>query len=175
MVVDADPELSCPRYFGAAMDRILVRDIDLCWDGPRRLSIQVPELRLQWGLRFSSDGFTRVMSWVGSILPESVWNTAGLRGALGKMGGKALGVGQIALSGEVPNGQRFFSTPRVVFRVEATAAMVEGEDLGPMGPLPDQVRLGDFWLPNGGLFAIGEAGFERHDLMGPAPKGKGGG
>ena len=54
--------------------------------------------------------------------------------------------------------------PRLVWRVEASAAVVDGEDLGPIGPLSEQARLGGFWIPNRGVFAFGEAAFERLDL-----------
>lgn len=160
MVVDIDPELSCPRYFGSAMDRIMVKDIDLAWDGPTRLSLEIPELGLEWGLRLSTDAVTRALNWVGSILPAKAWNVPSVRSVISGFGGRGLGVGHLTLSGKVPEGQRFFVVPKALFRIEATVAVVGGEDLGPMGPLSEQVRLGDFWIPNKGLFTLGEAGFE---------------
>jgi hypothetical protein len=33
----------------------------------------------------------------------------------------------------------------------------------PPGPLPHQDRLGDFWLPQRGLFAVGTARFDTYD------------
>ena len=45
-------------------------------------------------------------------------------------------------------------------RWAATAAVVDGVDLGPMGALERQARLGDFWIPNRGIFAFGDARFE---------------
>jgi hypothetical protein len=160
MLLDSDPDRSYPRFFGSAMDRVLVEEIDLSWEGPRRLSLTVPELRIQWGIRLKSDAVTRALSWVGSILPGAAWRRPLIQATMGRFGGRALGVGHLSLSGRVPNGQRFFAVPRFVYRIEATAAVVRGEDLGPMGPLQEQVRLGDYWIPNGGLFAIGEAALQ---------------
>jgi len=71
-----------------------------------------------------------------------------------------LGVGKISLAGRAPNGQQYRVAPRVMSRIDAAAAVVEGEDLGPLGSLAEQVRLGDFWIPNQGLFAFGEVAFE---------------
>ncbi|WP_406273992.1 hypothetical protein OH799_00295 [Nocardia sp. NBC_00881] len=31
------------------------------------------------------------------------------------------------------------------------------------GPLAEQARLGDFWLPRRGMFVVGEAYFEQYD------------
>ena len=35
-----------------------------------------------------------------------------------------------------------------------------GESFGEAGGIPEQARLGDFWIPQRGLFAIGRAFFE---------------
>jgi hypothetical protein len=37
------------------------------------------------------------------------------------------------------------------------------QDLGGVSPLPVQTRLGDFWIPQRGIFAIGRAFFEPLD------------
>jgi hypothetical protein len=163
MLVDTTPDRSCPRFFGAAMDRVVVEDIDLSWDGPRRLSLRAPEHGLQWGIRLTSDFVTRTLSWMGSLVPGAAWRNQRVHSLVGRVGGKALGVGKLSLSGRVPNGQRFLAVPRMVFGIEATAAVVQGKDLGSMGPLQEQARLGDFWIPNGGLFAIGGAAIESLD------------
>ena len=42
-------------------------------------------------------------------------------------------------------------------------AMVRGQDLGEMGPLPEQAHLGDFWVPQQGRFFIGQAFLEPYD------------
>jgi len=160
MIVDVDPALSCPRFFSSAMYRVTQEEIELNWNGPRQLSVRVRAMGLQWGVRLVSDLVTRGMSWVGSLLPGPVWKNPGFRSAAGQLGGRALRVGKVSLSGLAPNGQRFMALPRALYRIEATAAVFRGMDLGPTGPLEEQTRLGDFWIPNAGLFAVGEAGFE---------------
>ena len=161
MYVNRDPDLSCPRYFSRAVARVVVGDIEVSWEGPMHLSLRVPEARIQCGMRMSSDLRTRTLSRVLSTVPERIWKVDHLLPMAGRMAGAALGVGRIALSGRAPNGQRFVVIPRTVFRIEAAAAVVEGRDLGPAGPLPEQARLGGFWIPNGGVFATGGARFKR--------------
>lgn len=42
-------------------------------------------------------------------------------------------------------------------------AVLHGVDLGPPHPLPRQLHLVDFWLPQRGLFAVGDSAFENFD------------
>jgi len=160
MYVDGEPERTCPRFFGSAIDRVEVVEIEVSWEGHMRLSIRVPENRVHWGMRLASDAATRGIGSVGRALPRFVRESPWALSALGRLAGPILGVGQLSLAGTSPNGQEFRAGPRNLFRVEAAAAVVEGRDLGALGPLAEQARLGDLWLPNGGVFATGEAAFE---------------
>jgi hypothetical protein len=156
---DEEPNRSCPRYFGRAVKEIVRGEIELSWEGPWECSLRVPEARLQWGVRLSRDGWTRTISLVGSLVPEGIWQNPQALRALGVVGTRTLGLGKLALSGQVPSGHSFKVCPERLWRVEATAAILGFEDLGPMGPLPEQANLGDFWIPNGGMFVTGEARF----------------
>ena len=51
----------------------------------------------------------------------------------------------------------------MMWAVTASEARLRGTDLGIPGPLPHQDRLRDFWLPQRGLFAVGNAEFEAFD------------
>jgi hypothetical protein len=161
--VDVDPESSSPRFFGEALDRVLVADINLSWEGPREVSVEIPEVGLQWAVRLSADLLTRGMTTVGRLLPGPLWRNQRLVSMFGKAGGRFLGLGKTALTGSAPNGQRFLAAPRLFWRIGASVAVVDGEELGPVAPLLQQARLGDFWLPNRGVFVFGEARFERLD------------
>jgi hypothetical protein len=46
-----------------------------------------------------------------------------------------------------------------VWRVVGGRAELDGADLGALAPLREQTRLGDFWLPQRGLFFAGQARF----------------
>ena len=67
--------------------------------------------------------------------------------------------GRIRLHGRTPNGQGFKAAPLRVWRVVGGHAELDGADLGALAPLPEQTRLGDFWLPQRGLFFAGQARF----------------
>jgi hypothetical protein len=77
--------------------------------------------------------------------------------------GPLLGVGRIGLHGRVPNGQSFIANPRVLWRIMDSTAVLAGEDFGSPGPVQPQAHLGDFWIPQRGMLAIGAAYFELFD------------
>ena len=74
-----------------------------------------------------------------------------------------MGSGRLSLTGRLPNGQWFISHPRYMWEISASRATVRGQDLGEMGPLPEQAHLGDFWVPQQGRFFIGQAFLEPYD------------
>ena len=62
--------------------------------------------------------------------------------------------------GTAPNGQAFLANPLRVLVIDEATATLDGEPLGPPGPLEEQARLGDFLIPQRGLFAVGRAFFD---------------
>lgn len=55
------------------------------------------------------------------------------------------------------------ANPRLMWFIPKSTVVVRGEDLGSVGPVPEQARLGDFWIPQRGIFAIGGAFFQPFD------------
>jgi hypothetical protein len=51
----------------------------------------------------------------------------------------------------------------VLWTIAHGTASVGETDLRQPGPLPRHARLGDFWIPQRGLFAVGRAFFESFD------------
>jgi hypothetical protein len=47
--------------------------------------------------------------------------------------------------------------------ISRTSGTLGGEDLGSRQPLRVQTRLGDFWIPQRGIFLIGSSSFDRFD------------
>ena len=88
----------------------------------------------------------------------------------------ALGAGRLRLRVREPNGQRFRATPRRRWVVEQSCARIGGADLGAPGPLTPQAGLGDFPIPQRGLFVIGSAFFDPGDAdtIPPRPAVRGG-
>lgn len=157
--VDGDPDASCPRYFGVAGSRVVETEIQLTWTGPHALAVSLPMANIEWALRFETTPATRVMNTVLAALPRGVARQEPVLGGLGRVAGRALDAGRVSLSGRVPSGHWFAGMPKRVWVVSASAAMIEGREAGPIGPLAEQARLRDYLIPNRGVLAFGETCF----------------
>ena len=79
------------------------------------------------------------------------------------MAGRLVGVGPMAMTGRMPNGQSFHLVPSHVWPVVDSTARLDGEDLGVPRPLPEQATIGDFRIPQRGILAVGVVDFESFD------------
>jgi hypothetical protein len=156
------PAQACPRYFGAAIAESLQRDIDVSWTGPRDLAVRI-EGEVDWSLSVGSTPVTSAMNTMAALLPDTLWRNSFVLRAMESMAGLALHAGRVGMRGVSPNKQRFIANPLRIWFVTQTRATVRGVDLGPMGALPKQARLGDLWIPQRGILAIGRAFFEPFD------------
>jgi hypothetical protein len=154
------PAISCPRYFGSAAAVEQVPAIEIIWSDDWTVDVTIGT-SLSWRLRLGSTPATRVMTSISGVMPAWTWESNAVLGSMGPMAGAVLRSGRIRLRGLTPNGQSFKAAPVRVWRVTGGAAVVDGADLGAMGPLSSQARLGDFWLPQRGLFFAGQARFTR--------------
>ncbi len=157
------PRQACTRFFGASAARAVEAEIEIAWAGPSRLRIAVPDVPLAWDIVVQETGATRLMNAMARLLPGGAWRNPAVLAAMGAVAGPLLGVGRIGLQGSAPNGQRFIANPHVLWAVADSRAVVAGEDVGPPGPVTPQARLGDFWIPQRGMLAIGAAYFEPFD------------
>ena len=159
---DVLPRQGCARFFGKALADITVLPIETHWEGPRRLRIVAPG-RIVWQLDLSSTLATRAMNLMGSLMPGTLWKNQTVLTALAPVASVALGAGKLRLTGRVPNGQRFIANPLLTWTVPSANAVVGGRNLGAVAPLQEQPKLGDFWIPRTGLFAVGRAFFDTFD------------
>lgn len=172
---DREPLEACPRYFGGALTRAIAAPIELAWPGPRRLAIELPAADLRWTLELASTGTTRLLNALGQAMPDALWRSPRALAVLARVAGAALHAGTLQLAGRAPNGQTFIANPMLLWTIASSRAVLAGRDFGALAPLPEQTRLGDFWLPQRGLFAMGRASFEpldvtRHRLVSQAPR-----
>jgi hypothetical protein len=166
----APSEVACTRYFGASVERMQVGPIALDWEGDRRLRIRtVASAAVDWRIELGSTLGTRLMSLVGSALPLAAWRSGPLLSAMGRLAGWGLGVGRVKLTGLTSNGQPFDANPLRIWYVTGSRAVVEGRELGPIGPLAEQAHLGDFYIPQRGIFAMGRVFVTR--VAGEVPAG----
>jgi hypothetical protein len=159
---DVPPRQGCARFFGKALADVTVLPIETHWDGPRRLSIVAPS-RIEWQFDLSSTLATRAMNLMGSLMPDTLWKNPSVLAAMAPVAGVILGAGKLRLTGRAPNGQKFIANPLSTWTVPSAKATINGRNLGAVVPLREQSKLGDFWIPRTGLFAIGRAFFDAFD------------
>jgi hypothetical protein len=159
---NVSPRQGCARFFGKALADVTVLPIETQWDGPRRLRIVAPG-RIEWQLVLSSTLATRAMNLMGSLMPDTLWKSPTVLAAMAPAAGVALGAGKLRLTGLAPIGQRFIANPLSTWTVLSAQATIDGRNLGAVTPLREQPKLGDFWIPRTGLFAIGRAFFDAFD------------
>jgi hypothetical protein len=150
---------SCPRYFATATNETRRVDIELSWPAEATLRIDIPEVGLEWTSQLTSTPVTRALNAVGRVLPDSAWRSRPLLAAMGPVAGRALGAGKVGMVGMTPNDQSFIANPIRMWMIDESSARLGDEHLGSVGPLGDQTRLGDFWIPQRGVFAIGRVSF----------------
>jgi hypothetical protein len=152
----------CARYFGAAVAEVATAKIDVDWDGPRQFWVTVTDgsRRLEWSIKLTSSGVTRVMNGVGSLLPEPLWRQRWFLAGMGVVAGPMLRAGKVRLAGRAPNGHRFVANPLLIWLVADSDATLNGVALGAIGPSPTPGQLADFRIPQRGVFAIGRAFFQ---------------
>jgi hypothetical protein len=150
----AQPQVACSRWFGHGVSESTVVPIEVTWDGPSQLHV-VADGRVDWRLTLAGSPMTRVMSAMGSGMPMPAWRSTAALKAMGAMASATLGVGRVSMTGLTANGLPFDANPLRIWRVVDTQATIGGVDAGPPAPLAEQARLGDFWIPQRGIFAMG--------------------
>jgi hypothetical protein len=146
------------------------KEIEITWASPRDLTISIEEgPGLDWRLSLAKTPATRLINAVGGVLPDALWRKEAVLEPMGKAAGLLLRAGRLGLTGRAPNRQRFIANPMLIWAVRSSTARMGDRDLGGVGPLPAQARLGDFWIPQRGIFAIGRAFFEPLDPARHAP------
>ena len=149
------PERSCSLYFGRQGERNVHAHVHIEWNGPRRFRAVVGGSRLLiWEVALTETVRTRMMNAIGSLIPDSWWPSRFVLRVTGLVAQLVLRTGRLNLSGRTPNGQLFIANPRRIWLVKSSRAVINGVDLGPVGPLATQARLNDFLIPQKGLFAV---------------------
>jgi hypothetical protein len=150
----AQPEFACSRWFGHGVEESVVIPIDVTWDGPTQLHVTA-DGRVDWSVTLASSPMTRAMTAMGAAMPLAAWRSTPMLKAMGAVASATLGVGKVSMTGMTANGLPFDANPLRIWRVVDTAASINGADVGPPAPLAEQARLGDFWIPQQGIFAMG--------------------
>jgi hypothetical protein len=162
---DAPPEVSCARYFGAALDDAVQCGVDVSWSADNAFTATIgrDDVDLTWTVELAATPITTSMSAIMSALPHALLSNTAFLKAMSAAAGPMLGAGRLGLAGRVPNKQGFRAKPRRMWFISRSSATLGGEDLGSPQPLPAQTRLGDFWIPQRGIFVIGASAFDTFD------------
>jgi hypothetical protein len=154
---------SCARYFSSATPNDAVQcDISATWVSPWSVLIDIPGL-LRWTVDLQATVATRLMSRIGGRMSESAWTDPTKLMRISRLARRTLGVGDIRLTGAAPNGQCYTIAPKRLWAVADSRAVLRGRDLGPIGPLLRQARLGDYRMPQRGIGMVGSGHFETYD------------
>jgi hypothetical protein len=160
---DAPPLQSCNRYFGAEVDEFTQTEVVVAWQDARTLTVSVPEARLDLRATISSTPITTALSGVSSLMPEAMWQSPLVLDAMAPVAGALLRAGRVRLRGTAPNGQAFIANPMRMWVIDRAEGSLRGDSFGPVGPLREQISLGDFAIPQRGIFVIGRAVFTPFD------------
>jgi hypothetical protein len=152
---DVAADQSCPRYFGAAISENTTEPIRIDWTGPRefRVTLDAPG-EIVWDVRLAPALATRMMNAAASAMPLSWWERRSVLSTMEIAARSILGTGEMSLTGYTPNGQAFTAIPRLVWSIVESRATIRGVDVGVPAPLAKQAMLGDFRIPQRGIFAI---------------------
>ncbi len=156
---DQAADQACSRYFGAAAAETRRCTIELDWPAESTLRVAVPEVDFAWTMSMVTSPATRALNAVGSLLPAQAWRAGPVLAVMGLVAGTALRAGRVAMTGKAPNGQRFVANPSRIWLIAESSARLGDDNFGPPGTLDEQAHLGDLWIPQRGMFAIGRAFF----------------
>jgi len=163
-IQNVEPNQACSRYFGRALSESLVGEITIAWTGPRSLIVTCRgERDVEWWIALAPTLASRLMNAIGNLVPERLWHSESFLRRMGSVAGRLLRAGRLTLVGQVPNGQRFLANPRLIWIVADSSALLNGKDLGSIGRLPRQATLGEFRIPQRGIFGIVNAFMETFD------------
>jgi hypothetical protein len=162
---DTDPQLSCTRYFGKQATHAYVTPITITWLDDYSFEVKIESAKLYWYVKVKATPATIAMNAIGNLLPAVAWKNEFILGLMGKVAGFVLGLQKVGLSGKVPNGQHFIANPKVLWSITESRANIAGKDLGTPFSLSQQARLGDFWIPQKGILAFGQAYFTPFDPL----------
>jgi hypothetical protein len=150
-------EATCPRYWGPVLREARLARIHLSWTGPNELRVEMEDPPLVWTVSMAAPPFLRVMNAVSGSLPLWSWKPAPLLRVRQWMARWLLGMGDTRLSFDMPSGHAAVIMPERIFFIDASKAVLDGQDLGEPVRLAKNPTIGGIPLPARPTFAIGQA------------------
>jgi hypothetical protein len=156
------PEVSCPRFIGAAISRAVRTPIEIEWTSPRELRVRIPEANLLWEMRLGTTPIVWMMNLMMAVMPEALFRSNLMLSVMSAMSTALLAAGRFRMGGHVPNRQWFQSAPRKLWMVPEARASLAGRDFGAPGPLAEQAAIGEVPIPQRGVLMFGGISFEAY-------------
>jgi hypothetical protein len=156
-------DTACPRYYGAAAQECRHARIALRWTGPMRLSVRMEQPALSWDMTMTETPLVTVMNAISGRVPERLWRAPAMLQMFEWAGSRLFDLGDITLSGRVPNGHHGILMPRRMFPIESSSARLAGVDLGRGVRAAVNPSIGELRLPARPTFAVGGAYFGIQD------------
>jgi hypothetical protein len=156
-------DTACPRYYGPACTRTAFARIDLAWTGPAALRVTVDEPRLEWDLVATQTAVLAALNAVSPRLPRWTWRAGALLRARELLAEHVLRLGTIRLAGTMPSGHAGLLMPQRMYFIDASTAVLAGQDLGRPATVAPNPHIGGVPLPARGVLAIGEAAWPIRD------------
>jgi hypothetical protein len=161
---DVPPELACSRYYGNEIEETVERPIEIKWDGPSNFTVRIDgERSLEWRVTTRTTLATRLLNRAARLVPLSWWRSPTVLSMMGAAARVGLGAGILRLTGRLPNGQTYIANPSMFWLIDESRASIDGVDLGRPAPLSEQGRVGEFLIPQRGIFAVTRAYIESFD------------
>ncbi|MBT1095351.1 hypothetical protein [Streptomyces sp. Tu102] len=114
---------------------------------------------LDWTLTASETRLLGLLNGIGGALPLASWRPRLLVWARERLA-RALGMGDLQLSGTMPSGHTGTLMPQRMYYVDDSHGTFDGVDLGRPTRLRKNPRIGDVPLPARGVLAVGQAVWE---------------
>jgi len=154
------PDLSCARYFGGQIRHNVLTPIDITWKDAMRFRVAVGTT-IGWQVTLGTSLTSRLLNRIADVIPERAWQTPAVLRLMGVIARAMLATGPMNLTGLTPNGHRFVGNARRLWWIESSHAVIDGVNVGPLGPLVQQASLGDFLLPQRGVLTVARTRFEQ--------------
>jgi hypothetical protein len=152
--VDRQTPCACTTYYGAACDLTAYTPMKIEWTGPAEVRVTMEQPAVVWTLKARSDWRLRLINPVNAALPLATWRSKLLVRGRERLA-KALGLGNLRLSGLTPSGHVGTLMPARMYFIDESTASFDGVDLGRPVRLSENPRIGSVPLPARGVLARG--------------------
>jgi hypothetical protein len=154
--VDRQRACACTRYYGAACDLTAYTPIQIEWTGPATVRVTMDHPAVDWTFTARSDWRLHLVNSVNAPLPLATWRSKLLLRSRERIA-RALGLGDLRLSGMTPSGHTGTLMPQEMYFIDDSTASFDGVDLGRPAHCSENPKIGSVPLPSRGVLARGQA------------------